>query len=806
MVIKQQYYTSTRFGVDSARTGYQVKAQSAAIPQSVLESLGKFIGYRIPTSLDPKLVDQHPVSLRYYCFDAQTALLICSQDEGGPNPGLEAMACGIPVISTRVGVMPELLGDEWLCDRTVDSFSKRLRALSNMSADERIDVGAENRRSVLLSTFTTEGMAPSFERILSFIFSGEDPRPKRTNRMVVVCGSSLGIGGAERITKDLINAFCELGRTDVVGLFDVSTEGSFRKDVNPLASIVRCDNAEKIRSFLDDHRPEILIVNNSWKTFNLIPDVSALCRKSFVFLHGGSPATLELLKQENLDAATGIIVVSDIVSCQIKAFSPGNAYKVSVWNNYVDTDRFAPQPGKSDGHTVGFVGRIARVKRIPDLIDIFRIVSSMDSKARMLIVGGDQFEGGSCSDTWMHEGAIVRSLVEEYNLDDKVEITGIVDDPENHIPRCDVVCLTSEFEGFPLSMLEAMSCGVPCVSVDVGNLRSLFDGKHGEIIDRDESPFWKEKFAQSILTSMKGGKSNRSRAEVEKRHSLKRFTDRAKEFISGHMESHVEVDLSDEVTVFVSTIGSPDFPYCLDHLEKQTAKTKVVVVENVSPMSAAFQRMMDLCETPYYIQVDEDMMLEKDAVLRLYKMAVTAPDRTALSYMFLRDMFWDSLFVGVKIFCHEIVSRYPFDVRSFSCEMSQVQRMKDDGYIINAPPRHDSSFEAGKIGALWDPKFLCSKDDRRRAMFDLFRKFKRDARKWKKGHPVGYIKSMRMDLMKKCVGGHPYAPYALSGLLSGIMDKGLDVGEKGLPTDGDRIEFDFVENYWDQGEDIATND
>jgi hypothetical protein len=87
MVIKQQYYTSTRFGVDSARTGYQVKAQSAAIPQSVLESLGKFIGYRIPTSLDPKLVDQHPVSLRYYCFDAQTALLICSQSNGPDEMG-----------------------------------------------------------------------------------------------------------------------------------------------------------------------------------------------------------------------------------------------------------------------------------------------------------------------------------------------------------------------------------------------------------------------------------------------------------------------------------------------------------------------------------------------------------------------------------------------------------------------------------------------------------------------------------------------------------------------------------------------
>ena len=37
---------------------------------------------------------------------------ICaSRTEGGPHPLLEAAACGIPLISTRVGIAPELIKD-----------------------------------------------------------------------------------------------------------------------------------------------------------------------------------------------------------------------------------------------------------------------------------------------------------------------------------------------------------------------------------------------------------------------------------------------------------------------------------------------------------------------------------------------------------------------------------------------------------------------------------------------------------------------------------------------------------------------
>ncbi|MDO1559003.1 glycosyltransferase [Brevundimonas sp. 2R-24] len=73
----------------------------------------------------------HSEMPRYY---AEIDILLCaSKIEGTPNPVLEAMACGVPVVSTDVGIVPDALGpmqhDFILPERSVGAMADALRRL-----------------------------------------------------------------------------------------------------------------------------------------------------------------------------------------------------------------------------------------------------------------------------------------------------------------------------------------------------------------------------------------------------------------------------------------------------------------------------------------------------------------------------------------------------------------------------------------------------------------------------------------------------------------------------------------------------
>src|SRR3989338_9047053 len=78
-----------------------------------------------------------------------------------------------------------------------------------------------------------------------------------------------------------------------------------------------------------------------------------------------------------------------------------------------------------------------------------------------------------------------------------------------------------------------------------------------------------------------------------------------------------------DLTVYIITSGEASFQKSLRALEKQTLVSgkdfNIEVIRNVYPMSEAFNQMHMRCQTPFFVQVDADMILRDFAINYLYE-------------------------------------------------------------------------------------------------------------------------------------------------------------------------------------------
>jgi glycosyltransferase involved in cell wall biosynthesis len=80
------------------------------------------------------------------------------------------------------------------------------------------------------------------------------------------------------------------------------------------------------------------------------------------------------------------------------------------------------------------------------------------------------------------ENSTLAQAIGELGLQARVRLLGRREDIARLLPAFDVVCLTScGMEGFPNALGEAMSCGVPCVTTDVGDAADLV-GSTGRVV------------------------------------------------------------------------------------------------------------------------------------------------------------------------------------------------------------------------------------------------------------------------------------------------------------------------------------
>jgi glycosyltransferase involved in cell wall biosynthesis len=150
----------------------------------------------------------------------------------------------------------------------------------------------------------------------------------------------------------------------------------------------------------------------------------------------------------------------------------GTPAQYTVIHNGVDAERFTRTRTPVAGRVL-LVGRLSRAKRPDIALQVLRVVRERVPNAELHIVGGGP------------EEPRVRRLVDELQLGDSVRLLGRRDDVGDLLADAQCLLLSSDYEGCPIAVLEAMAAGVPVVATDVGGVPELVvDGETGLLADR----------------------------------------------------------------------------------------------------------------------------------------------------------------------------------------------------------------------------------------------------------------------------------------------------------------------------------
>jgi N-acetyl-alpha-D-glucosaminyl L-malate synthase BshA len=153
--------------------------------------------------------------------------------------------------------------------------------------------------------------------------------------------------------------------------------------------------------------------------------------------------------------------------------------EIEVIKNFVDVKRFSRKPIEAFKKMIAPHGErvlmhasnFRKLKRIPDVIQIFKEVNEKIPSRLMLV--GDGPERPAAED-----------LCRELKLCDEIRFVGKQEQMEDILAIADLFLLPSETESFGLAALEAMAAGVPVVTTNAGGLSEInIPGETGYMAD-----------------------------------------------------------------------------------------------------------------------------------------------------------------------------------------------------------------------------------------------------------------------------------------------------------------------------------
>ena len=303
---------------------------------------------------------------------------------------------------------------------------------------------------------------------------GPDGRDWMKRRIVFLIGS-MARGGAERVAATLVNAWAARG--DSVTL--VSTylnDATVGYDLHPAVAVVHLAQLlgapgiksrwryflklRALRRLIVDLSPNVVVsfltnVNISAIVSMLGLRVPLIISERVHPIAGVElPVSLRVARRLLYQFANCLVVQTTEVAHRYQAclFRPPTL--VVIPNPLPETLHTSSERASTDGREIVAMGRLTPQKRFDRLIEAFSLAFPRGSPWKLRLWGE-----GPLRET-------LQDLIDSMSLADRVQLAGVTSEPWRALLAGQMFVLSSDYEGFPNAMLEAMALGVACVAFD----------------------------------------------------------------------------------------------------------------------------------------------------------------------------------------------------------------------------------------------------------------------------------------------------------------------------------------------------
>lgn len=245
-------------------------------------------------------------------------------------------------------------------------------------------------------------------------------------------------------------------------------------------------------------------------TFLLPPD-----KKTIAWIHGdvydlakADKTEERALQEEAFHKVDKIVSISDITTWSLLDLFPNHKEKIEIIYNGIDVEETRTKAKEVtkiqlQHPAILSVGRLDANKNPLRLLDIFEKVYYEDNTVHLYYLGYGVLEEE------------VRRYAKEKGIEKNVHLLGYHDNPFPIIAQCDICCMFSHSEGFPMALLESVALDKSFVSSIVGGARILANEQRcGKTVETDEEA------AAAILELLQ---ADQKRMVEECRQSIERF-------------------------------------------------------------------------------------------------------------------------------------------------------------------------------------------------------------------------------------------------------------------------------------------